>query len=59
MSHLWENLMQRKEKQQDAGEQCEEERRWSFLKEGTKRLNKLMTNWPNMTAKVDVTTDLR
>lgn len=46
-------------KQQDAGEQCEEERRWSFLKEGTKRLNKLMTDWPNMTAKEDVTTDLR
>lgn len=45
-------------KQQDAGEQCEEER-WSFLKEGTKRLNKLMTDWPNMTAKEDVTTDLR
>lgn len=34
-------------------------KRWSFLKEGTKRLNKLMTDWPNMTAKEDVTTDLR
>lgn len=50
--------MQREEKQQDAGEQCEEERRWSFLKEGTKRLKKeLMTDWPNMTAREDVTTD--